>query len=151
MVIATLFRPNSPAKTPWSRIAWILVFAAGFAAAGYLLRPLLQMGIHKNSATPAWVLDCLAIACVIYAFLYWLVDVQKVDRWTVLVAPAGSNTLLMYLLPFMLYSALTVLKVDYLQTRFNEGWVGVARSAVIAVCLVAVTGLLTRCRIRLQL
>jgi heparan-alpha-glucosaminide N-acetyltransferase len=149
LAIATLFRPNSPTKTPLSRIVWILVFAAGFAAAAFFLRPLL--GIHKNSATPSWALYCLAIACAIYAFLYWLIDVKKITRWTAFLGAAGSNTLLMYLLPFIMYSALTALKIDFLQTHFSEGWLGVARSAVLAGCFVAMTTLLTRCRIRLQL
>jgi heparan-alpha-glucosaminide N-acetyltransferase len=147
MVIATLFRPNSVATTPKSRIAWMLVFAAGFETAGFLLRPL--WGINRN-ATPSMVLCSLGIACAIYAMLYWLVDVKKVTRWTVLLAPAGSNTLLMYLLHFTLYAALGVFGVTYLQTHFCEGWLGVARSAVIAVGLVGATSVLTRCRIRLK-
>ena len=148
MVVATLFRPNSAATTPKSRIAWMLVFAAGLATAGFLLRPL--WGINRAS-TPSLVLCALAIACTIYPLLYWLVDVKKIARWTAPIGGAGSNALLMYMLPFMFYSALAVLGVTYLQTHFHEGWLGVARSAVIAVCLVAVTGVLTRCRVHLQL
>ncbi len=149
MVIAMLFRPNSPTNTPRKRIVWIVLLAAGFAAGGFFLRPLL--GIHKNSATPSWVLYSVAIASVIYAFLYWLIDVKRVSRWAAWLRPAGSNTLLMYMLQFVLYSALTAAGIDYLQTHFNEGWLGVARLAVIALWLVGVTSLLTRCRIRLQL
>lgn len=146
MTIATLFRPNSPAATPRSRIFWMLFFGVGFAAAGLLLRPL--GGIHKGGAPG--ILCSLAIACAIYAMLYWLVDVKKIARWTVLIGPAGSNTLLMYMLPYIFYSVLAVLGIDYLQTHLSEGWIGVARSAVIAVCLVGVTGLLTCCGIRLK-
>lgn len=149
MAIGTLFRPTSPAATPRSRIAWVLVFAAGFAAAGFLLRPF--WGIHKIGGSPSWILYSLAIACAIYAFLYWLIDVRQIRRWTVLVGPAGSNTLLMYFLPHIFYAVLALLGVTYLQTHLHEGWPGVARSAVLAVCFVAVTGLLTRCRIRLRL
>jgi heparan-alpha-glucosaminide N-acetyltransferase len=149
MAIGTLFRPNPAATTPRSRIIWLLVFAAGFAVAGLLFRPF--WGINKPGATPSWIFYSLAIACVLYAFLYWLVDVQKISRWTVLIAPAGSNTLLMYFLPHIFYALLALGGVTYLQTHFHEGWLGVARSAVLAVCFVAVTGLLSRCRIRLHL
>lgn len=148
MTITTLFRPNSPATTPRSRIVWTLLFGAGFAAAGLLLRPL--WGIHKSGCTPSWILCSVAIACAVDALLYWLVDVKKITGWTALIAPAGSNTLLMYILPCIFYSMLAVLGIDYLQTHFIEGWTGVARSAVIAVCLMGVTGLLTRCGIRLK-
>jgi hypothetical protein len=46
--------------------------------------------------------------------------------------------------------SLSSLGVDRL-LHFYEGWLGVTRAAVMAVCLMGVTGLLTRCRIRLQL
>ena len=73
MAIATLFRPASLIQTPRSRIAWILVFAAGFAAAAFLVRPILGLGIVKGPATPAYCLYTTSIACTIYALLYWLV------------------------------------------------------------------------------
>ena len=58
MAIATLFRPDSPARTPRSRIAWILVFAAGFAAAAFLLRPVLWPG-HQQGSRHACLLPLL--------------------------------------------------------------------------------------------
>jgi predicted acyltransferase len=109
------------------------------------------MGIHKDIASPTWILYSLAIACIAYALLYWLVDVKKFMRWTALVRPAGSNALLLYLSPHILYAAMAVAGITYLHTHFTYGWPGVARSAVIAVGLVAVTDLLTRCRIRMQM
>lgn len=174
-VVATLFRPNSTATTPIdsdavydpgsgvsaaerligdarlsrSRIAWMLAFAVGLGVAGYLLRPL--WGIHKLSCSPTWVLYSTAIACAAYALLYWIVDVKKITGWTALIEPAGSNTLLMYTLPHIFYASLALLGVTYLQTHLNDGWPGVARSAVLAVFFVGVTAVLTRCRVRLQL
>jgi predicted acyltransferase len=148
-VIATLFHPDSAAKTPGNRIGWLLLFAAGFTAAGLLLKPL--WGIHKCSDSPSWVLCSMGIACAAYAFLYWLVDVKKTAGWLAPVRLAGSNTLLMYILPHIFYSLLAVLGVTYLQTHFIEGWPGVARSAALALGLVGVTALLTKCRVRLQL
>ncbi len=148
LVVATLFQPGAAATTPTRRIAWMLVFAAGFGAAGLLLRPL--WGIHKNGSTPSWTLCSVAIACAVYALLYWLIDVLKLTRSAVLLGPAGSNTLLMYMLPQLFYSLLALLGIEYLQTHFHEGWPGVARSAVLALSLVAVTAGLTRYRVRLQ-
>jgi predicted acyltransferase len=149
MVVATLLRPPCPATTPRSRIAWMLVFAAGFVAAGLLLRPL--GGIHKDGCTSSWALCSVGIACAIYAVLYWLIDVKGVRHGMLLVEQAGSNTLLMYLLPSLFYSLLALLGVDYLKTHFCEGWSGIARAAALAACFVAVTALLTRCRVRLRL
>lgn len=148
MTVATLYRPSSPMVTPKSRIVWTLLFGAGFAAAGLLLRPL--GGLHKIGGTPAWILYSLAIACAVYALVYWLVDVREITRWTALIAPAGSNTLLMYMLPYIFYSMLSLFGINYLQTHLSEGWTGVARSAVVALCLMGVTTLLTRCGMRLK-
>ena len=92
----------------------------------------------------------MAIACAVYALLYWLVDVRKVTRGTVLIATAGSNTLLMYMLPYIFYSALSILGIDTLQTHLNDGWFGVARSAAVAMSLMGATVLLTRWGIRLK-
>lgn len=120
----------------------------GFAVAGLLLRPL--WGIHKLNSAPSWILCSVAIACAVYSLLYWLVDMKKITGWTALIAPAGYNTLLMYMLPYIFYSVLAVLGIDFLQAYFIEGWTGVTRSAIIAVSLVGVTGLLTCCGVRLK-
>lgn len=149
MLVATLFRPNSSATTPKSRITSMLTFAAGLALAGYLLWPL--WGIHKLSCSPTWVLFSTSIACIIYAFLYWRIDVKKNTDGTALIQSAGSNTLLMYMLPHLFYDVLALLDIDFLQTRLNDGVSGVLRSAVLAVFFVGATALLTRCRVRLQL
>jgi len=148
MTVASLYRSDSAASTPRSRISGTLLFGAGFAIAGLLLRQ--PWGIHKNGGTPSWILLSMAIACAVYALLYWLVDVKKFTRGTVLLATAGSNTLLMYMLPYIFYSALSILGIDALQTHLNEGWIGVVRSAAVALFLMGATVLLTRCGIRLK-
>jgi heparan-alpha-glucosaminide N-acetyltransferase len=163
MVIATLFRPNSgdcpnsragengtvPFKsTPYGRIAWMLVFAAGLAVAAWLFSPF--WGIHKKAQSPSWILYSLAIATVVYVFLYWLIDVKQIRRWTALVTPAGSNTLLMYCLPHIFYMLLALAGITYLDTHFYDNWPRVARSGVLALFFFAVASLLTRCRIRLR-
>lgn len=77
-------------------------------------------------------------------------DQGKVGRWTAFLAAAGSNTLLMYMLPWMVVFSLAMFGIDYSQ-QLSEGWWGVGRAAVMAVCLLGITALLTRGRIRLQL
>ena len=148
MTVASLFNSAAAAATPRSRIGGTLLFGVGFAVAGLLLRQ--PWGIHKSGGTPSWILLSMALACAVYALLYWLVDVKKCSRWTAPLAQAGSNTLLMYMLPTLFYSVLSVLGIDALQTHLNEGWAGVARSAAVALFLMAVTVLLTRCGVRLN-
>ena len=149
MTVASLYRPAvAAATTPRMRIGGTLCFGAGFAVAGLLLRH--PWGIHKNGGTPAWILLSMAVACAVYALLYWVIDVKKIARWMAPIASAGSNTLLMYMLPYVFYSALSILGIDALQTHLSEGWVGVARSGTVAVFLMGVTVMLTRMGVRLK-
>lgn len=148
MLVATWDSPGGQTVTPGRRVVRTLLIGVGFAVSGLLLQPF--GGIHKSGGTPAWILFSLAIACTVYGLLYWLVDVRKITRWTVLMAPAGSNTLLMYMLPYVFYSVLSILGITYLQNHFCDGWSGVLRSAVIAFGLMGMTAVLTRCGIRLK-
>lgn len=148
MTVASLYRPALETRTPRNRICGTLLFGAGFAVAGLLLRH--PWGIHKNGGTPAWILLSMAVACAVYALLYWMIDVKQISRWTASIASAGSNTLLMYMLPYIFYSMLSILGIDDLQTHLSEGWGGVMRSVVVALSLMGATVLLTRYGIRLK-
>ena len=148
MTVASLYSSASAALTPRSRIGGTLLFGVGFAVAGLLLRQ--PWGIHKSGGTPSWILLSMALACAVYALLYGLVDVKKITLWTAPLAQAGSNTLLMYMLPYIFYSVISVLGIDVLQIHLNEGWHGVVRSAGVALFLMTVTVLMTRCGIRLK-
>lgn len=148
LALASRHLENSVRATSRRKICETLLFAGGFAVAGMFLHQ--PWGIHKNGGTPAWILLSLAIACAVYALLYWLVDVKRITRWTAPIASAGSNTLLMYMLPYIFYSTLSVLGIDALQTHLSEGWCGVARSGTVAVFLMGVTVMLTRMGLRLK-
>lgn len=149
IIVSMLFFEHSPAPSPGKRMVWILVFALGLFVAGYLLDPL--YGINKNAATPAWCLYCSAICCGIYVFLYWLMDLQGITRWSFFVRPAGANPLLAYILPSIFYSFLSIVGIEYLRHHFNTGGVAIARSAVFALAIVGLTGLLGRLGVRLRL
>jgi len=56
----------------------------------------------------------------------------------------------MYMLPWIVVFSLAMFGIDYSQ-QLCEGWWGVGRAAMMAVCLLGAAALLTRCRIRMQL
>lgn len=126
--------------------------AAGFGlltlGAGWLLTPL---GISKIRATPTWSLYCIGAAVLIFTLLYWICDVHPWQRWAFLVRPAGSNTLLTYLLPDLWYFALSVAGFTWLDTHFNTGAAGVAKTLAFTLLMLAFAGVLTRAKLRLQL
>ncbi len=116
--------------------------------AGRLLTPL---GISKIRATPTWSLYSIGAAVLLFTALYWLCDVEKRTGWAFFVRPAGSNTLTTYLLPDFWYYILAAAGISYFDTHFNYGWQGAVRCALFTAFILAIAGLLTRCRVRLRL
>ena len=150
VIVGMLLMSGSPAETPRKRIVWIVVFAAGMFAAGFLLRPL--YGVSKQAATPSWSLYSSAICCVIYAFLYWLVDVRGKKRWSAFILPTGVNPLLLYFLSYMLHPLLALLSIGFINDYFNSGVAGIVRTMLLTVILVLLSGwLTTRRRVILRL
>jgi predicted acyltransferase len=123
-------------------------FALLALAAGWLSAPL---GISKIRATPAWVLWNIGAAVLAFTLLYWICDRRGHTAWASLVRPAGSNTLLTYLLPDLWYFLLGTVGLTYFDTHFAFGWPGVIKSLVFTMLMLAFASILTRARIRLQL
>jgi predicted acyltransferase len=125
-----------------------IAFALLALAAGWLAAPL---GISKIRATPAWVLWNIGAAVLAFTLLYWVCDRRGATAWAFLVRPAGSNTLLTYLLPDLWYFLLGTVGLTYFDTHFAFGWAGVIKSVVFTLLMLAFASMLTRARIRLQL
>jgi heparan-alpha-glucosaminide N-acetyltransferase len=85
---------------------------------------------------------------LVFLAIYYLADVQHQDSWAALVKPAGSNTLLTYLLPDLFYFSCGTL---YAVLPWKSGWPGVVRSVVFTACVRGASAVLTRKRIRMQL
>jgi predicted acyltransferase len=125
-----------------------IAFALLALAAGWLSAPL---GISKIRATPAWVLWNIGAAVLAFTLLYWICDRRGATAWASPVRPAGSNTLLTYLLPDLWYFVLGAVGLTYFDTHFAFGWRGVIKSLVFTMLMLAFASILTRARIRLQL
>jgi amino acid transporter len=137
-------RIGTPArKMQLGALLGILAFAAG-----WFLRPL---GISKIRATPTWALWTVAACCLLFTALYWLCDVKKRTGWAWLVRPAGSNTLLAYLIPDIYYFVAWLTGTAYLEDHWRQGWPGVLRAVVFTVAMLLVARAATRARLRLQL
>jgi hypothetical protein len=143
IVCSSIFLDKSttvPRKTGWAA-----VYAAALFACGWIFRPL---RISKNAATPTWCLWSAGISVVLFLAIWYAADVHKWYRWAAFVKPAGSNTLLTYLLPDLFHFTLGTLAA-LLPWRY--GWTGVVRSMVFTAAILFVSSILTRRRIRMQL
>ncbi len=138
-----------PGATDSTRLRSLVSFGLALCFAGLLLYP--PFGLSKPSDTPAWCLLCSAICCVLFAFLYWLVDLKRIGTWAGFVRPAGRHPLLTYFLPHLFYSLLAILGITWLEQNLNSGVPGILRSLVLALGFLGVTALLVRKGVVLKL
>jgi|WetSurMetagenome_2_1015567.scaffolds.fasta_scaffold198503_1 heparan-alpha-glucosaminide N-acetyltransferase len=145
LVASQIFLDGKCARTFQEKARWAVVYAVALFLLGWVLSP---FGISKIRATPTWCLFCSSASTVIFLALYWLVDVKRITRWAEWIKPAGSNTLLTYLLPDVFYA---IFGLYYLSEYMGAGWLGVLRSLLFTAFILGWTTGLTRLRIRLQL
>lgn len=147
-VTSIIFLGEHRWKTPWQKIQLALLMAIVCFVAGWLLAPL---GISKIRATPTWALWTIAASCALFALLYWVCDVRKLTGWAWLVRPAGSNTLLTYLVPDIYYFLAGLTGLEYLLGHWNAGWPGIIRAVAFTVAILLIARGLTKARLRMQL
>ena len=144
-----LFGPLSARIRSLDTRLWIaLGFAIASLAAGWLLVPL---GISKNRATPTWCLFSIGSSVLLFGLLYWVCDLKRHSRWAAFAKPAGSNTLMTYLLPDFFFYLVGLSGSTWLATHFSFGLPGLCRALIFTAFILGVSALLTRAKIRLQL
>jgi predicted acyltransferase len=121
----------------------LAVFALGLA-----LRP--YWGISKIRVTPSWVLICSGITIVMFLLVNWIADQKGKASWFDLIKPAGTNTLLCYLIPYFAY-AVAVATGWFLPDPILTGALGLLKSLAFALLIVGITGLLGRIGVKLKL
>lgn len=144
IVASTIFLDSSLADTFKQKALWALGYAAVLFGAGCLLLP---FGVSKLGATPSWCLFCSGIGVVLFLALYWLADVRHISGWAAILKPAGSNTLLTYLLPDLFYFGCGLAWA----APWNAGWPGAVRAVAFTFAMLGLSGLLTKLKLRMQL
>ncbi|MGF7218420.1 hypothetical protein GGR92_004597 [Spirosoma lacussanchae] len=148
VVAATLFqRYHSQANINRMTLVFLLI-SAGLIALSVYTRPF--WGLSKLGATPAWLFLCSAFTLLAFTAIYWLADVGRKVHWFTLIKPAGTDTLLCYLLPYFAYAFTTVLAI-HLPDWLLIGGVGLLKSLLFALLCAWATGRLNKAGIRLKL
>ena len=101
-------------------------------------------------ATPAWLFLCSAFTILAFIVIYWLADVKQKANWFNIIKPAGTDTLLCYLIPYFMYAIVNVTGA-HLPEVLLTGGVGLFKSFLFALLCVLITGVLNRTGIRLKL
>src|SRR5215216_5825720 len=81
-----------------------LAFSAILIALSVITRPYWKLA--KLGATPAWLFLCSAFTLLAFIAVYWIADVKGKRGWFKIIRPAGTDTLLCYLIPYFVYAIL---------------------------------------------
>jgi len=107
--------------------------------------------ISKIWATPSWALLSVFYCALIFAILYWVVEVKQWKAWCAFFEPAANNPLLIYILPYILIAAMGTFGWTIRPEALSTGAAGIIWSLGFAVfMMVLVTGL-NKIGIRLKL
>lgn len=123
-------------------------FSGLLILASILVRP--YWGLAKLGATPAWLFLCSALTLILFLFIYWLVDIKGKSTWFDFIRPAGTNTLLCYLIPYLSYAFMRLFHL-HLPAFLLNGLIGLIKSLAFALLCVFITGMLARGGIKLKL
>lgn len=149
MLISIIVRRFSQKSVPGTIVTIVTIGAASIIA-GFLLHN--WFVISKIQATPSWALLCNGISMILFALLYWIVDVKEKKGWAVFLIPAGENSLTAYLLPYILYSLILSTGAPvFIYKQSGIPLIAIAGSVIWAFVIILLTKLLVKFNIRLKL
>ncbi len=148
IVASVIFQQQLKTGTHWKFVSTLLMLAVASLLFGFITRPF--WGVAKLGATPAWVGFCTGISLLVYAFLFWLVDMRGKKSWANFLKPAGTSTLTCYLIPYIWYPLIAILGVS-LPLVLRTGVVGLIKSMVFALLIIGITALLNKAYIKLKI
>ena len=125
-----------------------LGFSVILIALSVLTRPYWKLA--KLGATPAWLFLCSAFTIIAFTAIYWLADVKRKANWFNIIKPAGTDTLLCYLVPYFVYSILQAAHFHWPGIIITGG-IGLLKSFFLALLCIFIAGRLNKAGIRLKL
>jgi heparan-alpha-glucosaminide N-acetyltransferase len=123
-------------------------FALVLVILSVITRP--YWGLAKLGATPAWLFLCSAFTIFGLIVTYWVCDVWGKSNWFFVIRPAGTDTLLCYLIPYFSYATIRFLGIN-LPEAVLVGGIGLTKSFLFAILCAVITGWLSKVGIRLKL
>lgn len=143
-----IFRYYTAKKDNRTLTLVFLVWSLLLIGLSIITRP--YWGLAKLGATPAWLFLCSAFTLLAFTAIYWIADVWKRSGWFNFVKPAGTDTLLCYLIPYFVYASFRVTGFKFPEVLLTGG-VGLVKSLAIALLCVVITRGLNEIGIRLKI
>ena len=125
-----------------------VAFSALLIALSIITRPYWKLA--KLGATPAWLFLCSAFTILAFVATYWIADVKRKANWFNFIRPAGTDTLLCYLIPYFLYAIISATHFHWPEVIITGG-IGLLKSFLLALLCVFITGWLNKVGVRLKL
>jgi heparan-alpha-glucosaminide N-acetyltransferase len=125
-----------------------IAFAALLIILSVITRPYWKLA--KLGATPAWLFLCSAFTLLAFTAIYWIADVKRKSGWFNIIKPAGTDTLLCYLIPYFVYAIITATNFHWPDPVITGG-VGLMKSFLLALFCVFITRWLNKARVQLKL
>ena len=148
IITSMIYQYFRDASSQTKMILILVATATTLLAIGFSTRPL--WGISKIRATPSWVWICSAITILSFIVVYFIADVKQKASWFNFIKPAGTNTLLCYLIPYFAYAIVVWTNMDYPNFMLN-GITGLIKSFIFALLVVWIAGWMQRKGIQLKL
>ncbi len=148
VLISTVFRYFRQ-RNDNKNMTWVFLgFSVILIALSIITRPYWKLA--KLGATPAWLFLCSAFTIIAFTLIYWLADVYKKANWFNIIKPAGTDTLLCYLIPYFVYSILQAVHFHW-PDIIRTGGIGLLKSFLLALLCIFIAGRLNKAGIRLKL
>ena len=142
-------------KSPTKLIQPVIAIGFVFLLAGFLARQ--AWIISKLTATPTWLFFCVGITTIVYAFLYWLVEIKGKANWFNIIAPAGTATLTCFLIPSIVYAVMQLAGFSF-RAPTNPDWLltlvtfpqGLLKTVAFSLFCIGITYLLGKIGVKLK-
>ncbi|MPR34433.1 DUF5009 domain-containing protein [Salmonirosea aquatica] len=132
----------------------LLKYLLGMAVISFVLAAVLHRWfiISKIGGTSTWAMLCTGISLLLFALLFYVIDVKNKVGLLSVFKPAGQNSLGTYLAPDIIYYLLWALPFQVLLYKQDDSpWLAVLGSVVWAFSMIAFAALLAKINIRLKL
>ncbi len=132
----------------------LLKYIIGMAIISFVLAAVLHQWfiISKLGGTPSWAMLCTGISLLLFALLFYVIDVKNKVGVLSVFRPAGQNSLGTYLAPDIVYYLLWALPFQVLVYKQDYSQLlAVLGSVVWAFSMIALAALLAKMNIRLKL
>jgi predicted acyltransferase len=126
------------------KLTMIVLFAIACFAGGWIFS-----GFGVFGGRVSWTLINCGIGISLFLISYYFVDRQKLFSSENLLKPFGTNTLLAFLIPDLVYALVTTGLFN--NTMFSQGILGAIRSIFFTLFILLIVWLLTKAKVRLKL